>query len=58
MKIADKLIKFDKYLLNLKGQVPFHVKKNIRLRLREIFEEELKETEIGKKWRKQFENEI
>lgn len=42
-KVAEKVMKFDRYLLNLKSQIPFHVKKNIRGRLREIFEEELNE---------------
>lgn len=54
MKIKEKLEKFEKYIKRTK----FHYypsKKNMIFRFHQIFQEEMKDTETGKKWREGLE---
>ena len=52
MKIKEKLQKFEKYFRRLNLQYP-EAKKNMIFKFHETFQEEMKDTETGKKWRKQ-----
>lgn len=54
MTITEKLIKFEKYIKRTKFNY-YHSKKNMIFRFHEIFKEEMKDTETGKKWRKKLE---
>lgn len=52
--ITEKLQVFEKYLRRTKFNYP-PSKKNMIFRFHEIFEEEMKDTETGTKWRESLE---